>query len=472
MTMPIQLPKYVSLKRNSYHYQRAFPTKLQSVAPLRFYTEALNLKVGATELEIFRAADAINKTFELYCRTLENSDPTLYDDVEIDTLARKLLRDRQLCEAELANYEVDALTRAREEYEGVQLQADATDIAAILIPEIEDLSDLVHTDKPMTLQQKVVSRAYKLLLQPKKSRGLLSLSQLWPIYLANKSRAPSQRDVKRITSRWQRFMSFCGDGILNQESYAALDDALHEYVAARRGEDVAETTIKRELAEVLACLNFGAARLRLPWRLSKPKFKFHEPKLKLVITLEEELSLLRYCLAPPDRYGRHAAIVILGILGGMMVSEISLLTPASVKLDGPYPYVTLTTTGKTTARKRVIPVVFGKDVIDKYLRDATSWLKERTHDNVGQLVNDLIQKVTGNNKLTMHCLRHTLRMNASRAQVDVTAMNEIGGWTDVSRVSQSMLKYGSSALENTPYLAHLYGQSQRIHADVLEALGQ
>lgn len=469
MTMPIKLPKYVSLKRSSYHYQRAYPTKLQSIAPSRFYSAALNLKVGASELDIFKAADAINKSFDLYCRTLENSDPNLFDDVEIDTLARKFLRDRNLKEAELANFKVDPLTRAREEFLGEQLQVDAIDIAAGLIPEIDDLSELVYLRREMSLQEKVVAKAHQLLLQPRKAREVLTLSQLWKLYLDNKERAPSQRDVKRITSRWERFLSFCGDGLLNQDSYACLDDALHEYVAARRGEAVTEATIKRELAEVLACLNFGAKKLRLQWRLSQPSFKFHEPAEKPVLTLPEQVALLSYCLNPPKRFGKHAAIAILGMLGGMMVSEIEKLTGSSVQLDGQYPYVTLMTRGKTKARKRVIPVVFGADVLAEYLSDAATWLSETTHDNAGQLVNNMIQKVTGNEKLTMHCCRHTFRMNASRAGVDVTAMNEIGGWTDGARVSQSMLKYGASALQNTDYLAHLFGQSQRIHAEILTA---
>lgn len=466
MTMPIKLPKYVSLKRSSYHYQRAYPTKLLQLAPSRFYSAALNLKVGASELEIFKAADAINKNFDLHCRTLENSDPNLYDDDAIDTLARKFLKDRNLEEAGLADFKVDPVKRAREEYTGVKEQAEASDIADALIPEINGLSDLVYTNREMSLDEKVVAKAHKLLLQPKKAKAL-KLSQLWQLYLDNKDSLPSQRDVKRITNRWERFLSFCGDGLLNQESYATLEDALHEYVSVRRGESVTEATIKRELAEVLACLNFGAKRLRLQWHLSQPSFKFHEPAEKLVFTLPEQVKLISYCLNPPKRFGKHAAIAILGMLGGMMVSEIEKLTGNSVQLDGQYPYVTLIKRGKTRARKRVIPVVFGADVLAKYLTEATTWLSETTHDNAGQLVNKMIQKVTGNGKLTMHCCRHTFRMNASRAGVDITAMNEIGGWTDGARVSHAMLKYGAAALQNTDYLAHLFGQSQRIHAELL-----
>ena len=74
------------------------PDTLQARAPHEsqvFYC-SFGLKEGATELKLFQAADEASRNFDLYCKTLSNSDPSAFEDTEIDKLAARLLAQRGL----------------------------------------------------------------------------------------------------------------------------------------------------------------------------------------------------------------------------------------------------------------------------------------------------------------------------------------------------------------------------------------
>ena len=71
------LPKYVSLKRSSYHYQRQIPTRYQHISKSKYFTVPLGLKVGATEVELATAAQQAGDEFGRFCRLLSVSDPVV-----------------------------------------------------------------------------------------------------------------------------------------------------------------------------------------------------------------------------------------------------------------------------------------------------------------------------------------------------------------------------------------------------------
>ena len=135
--MAIKLPKYVSLRRSAYHYQRQIPSKLAHLTSHKFFTAPLRLKEGASELKLFEAADQANRDFELYCKTLSNSDPSAFEDTEIDKLATRLLAQRGLSAGEFARVKTDVSITRLEEQLGYQRQAYPEDYAAHAIPEID-----------------------------------------------------------------------------------------------------------------------------------------------------------------------------------------------------------------------------------------------------------------------------------------------------------------------------------------------
>ncbi len=165
--MAIKLPKYVSLRRSAYHYQRQIPSKLAHLTSHKFFTAPLRLKEGVSELKLFQAADQANRDFELYCKTLSNSDPSAFEDTEIDKLATKLLAQRGFSSGDFARVRTDESITRREEQLGYQLQAYPEDYAAHVVPEIDDLSEKAHAGEALTVKEKVIERAYKALIRPR-----------------------------------------------------------------------------------------------------------------------------------------------------------------------------------------------------------------------------------------------------------------------------------------------------------------
>ena len=58
---------------------------------------------------MFQAADEANRNFDLYCKTLGNSDPSAFEDTAIAKLAAWLLAQRGLSTGEFARVKTDAL---------------------------------------------------------------------------------------------------------------------------------------------------------------------------------------------------------------------------------------------------------------------------------------------------------------------------------------------------------------------------
>ena len=466
--MAVKLPKYVSLRRSAYHYQRQIPSKLAHLTSRKFFTAPLRLKEGVTELKLFQAADQASRDFELYCKTLSNSDPSAFEDTEIDKLATRLLAQRGFSAGDFARVKTDASVTRREEQVGYQLQAYPEDYAAHVVPEIDELSEKAHTGEALTIKEKVVERAYKALIKPKTKSSSQTLAGIWGEYLQSKGKDPKNIEVKKATRRWERFLAFVGDGYLVEDTQIALLDGLDEYVLQRRTDGVSEATIHRELADVVACINHGAEKRRLTWKLSRPKQRPHDPALRSVLSLDEQIRLVRYCLNPDPKHGPYAAIVLLGLLGGVIPTEVSRLSTKNIHLSGKYPYVAFLNKGKTEHRKRVVPIVLGVETCRQWLGAAVEWSVKTTASNIGACVGNFIKNQTGNEALSIYSLRHTFKMNATQAEVPVMAMNAIAGWTGGYSGSREMLAYGSAALEGSEQLAYLYKASMRIQKRLRE----
>lgn len=470
--MASKTPKYVSLKRSSFHYQRAIPTKLHHLTRERYFTMPLGLKEGASEFKLFEAANRANNNFDLYCKTLENSDPNAYDSSEIEVLAAQLLKSRGMAAGDLQRVRLDADVARVEVSQSIQLQAHPEDYAALVVPEIDDLTEKSHTGEPLTLHDKVLKRAYDALIQPKSWRRNQTLSSLWPDYLTHKGKDPEDRDVQKATRRWERFLSFVGDGYFVDDSREALMDGLDDYVAERRQQGISEASIYRELAEVVACINLSARKRRFVWKLTRPERQAHSPRLREVLSTEEQVKLLRYALSPAPRDGKICAFVVLGFLCGVIPTEVKRLAKKDVHLAVAYPYVTFLNKAKSEYRRRVVPVVMGLSVMNEYLFGAINWVNETTPSNISACVKRLLRSVTGNDELTIYSLRHTFKMNATQANVSVSALNAIGGWSGGYVGSREMLAYGSAALESTEHLKFLFDESSKIQARLIAGLSR
>ena len=472
--MAKNLPKYVSLKRSSYHYQRQIPTRYQHIAKSKYFTFPLGLKLGATEVELATAAQQAGDEFERFCRLLSVSDPVVLSAQDIENSAHALLKRRGLSQGSLAKVpydpQLDEVGRASlgTEHSNPQFQFDTKDYAALEIPEIEEIAFKFSSKQQLTSQERIAAAAYKLLVTKKNKKINPTLSTAWQEYVKFKRLDIDSVAGRKTQARWLRFLEIIGDRLLAPTLDEQITEALQDYVDDRRDSEVKEQTIKRELAEVLACLRLASAKYRLKWVIVRPALNVTEEADRSVMSREEQTLLVRYCLNPERGRGHHAAILLLALQGGCIASEIARLEEKHIHLEAEIPYIAIFSDRKTLARKRVIPIVLGLQTIKENLVEALQWMTDTGGSNWSAVLKDLMRRVTKNKTLTAYSCRHTFRLNARLSNVSVVTIHDIGGWSGQRDMSKQMLQYGSSALEGSESVRHLYEQSALIHRHLLE----
>ncbi len=87
-----KLPKYISSKKGSLHYQRAIPTKYHAVSKAKFYYFALRLNEHDSATKIYEAAKRAAQGYKLRCKMLENLSPESIPESELDMLFMEIIR--------------------------------------------------------------------------------------------------------------------------------------------------------------------------------------------------------------------------------------------------------------------------------------------------------------------------------------------------------------------------------------------
>ena len=131
--------KHITVKRKGYYFTRAIPNHLKAIAGKQFFVIPLHLPViGTSETELQQhRLNAISK-YELYIKTLEQSDPSYYTEEEIVRLATEYVKTRGL----------DDLLQTHKHQRDPEVLSD-------LIPDI----DYVDIDNP-TIDDRVIIYVY------------------------------------------------------------------------------------------------------------------------------------------------------------------------------------------------------------------------------------------------------------------------------------------------------------------------
>jgi hypothetical protein len=207
-------PKHVKVTGGTLRYQRAMPRKLQHVSHKQLWTQPLGLKNTASDTEIAVAWAEANESFELHCRTLENSSPSAYTENELDRLAEDILRRKGLQSGQFADVLRPEIT-AQEEAEQQQLQAHSYNYADHAIPEFDDIVDDLNRDNRLpTVQEEAVLRAWKA-VQTRQKKKPRTLNSLWEAYLLNRSVDVTTREGNRIQGRWDSVIRFVKDTVVS-----------------------------------------------------------------------------------------------------------------------------------------------------------------------------------------------------------------------------------------------------------------
>lgn len=460
----MKLPRYVQKKRNSYQYCRKYPSEFFHLTPTKWFNYPLRVPENASEAEITRAAAKATEAFELKCKTLTTSDPAAYRETELDALATEWFRKHNFKRGMLSRAYRDPVISEVEEKDQVQYQPDNQDYADAMVPELDEVEDKIRSGETLTVQDQVLIRVRRGLTE-KSSRTALTLGGLWAYYAEQRSIDRLSREGKRREGNWKRWLSVCGEHFIDpKDPQKALYDVhrgLDDYVAQRQDE-VEGSSIKRELADILACLRFASRRFRLNWHIEPPIFRVAEARRRAVLTLIEQKKLVKHAMKEEGLQVRVAVCVLLLQQGGLMVSEVSRLRDEDIRLSGKYPYIAIVGKTKKEARKRVVPIVFGVDFIKKNINETVQWLSQVTETTPSAAIKKYLGNVTGNANLSAHCLRHTWRHNAMTAEAPDWVMNDIAGWAGNRTISADALRYGLAGMDDSRRVKVLHGWNEKI----------
>ena len=463
----MKLPKYIRLRAGAYHYQRDYPTKLRHLCHTKTYTRPLGLYANnATTTEIGKAAIDADEAFERQLKLIANSDPDALPATEKDKAVVEFLRKRGLNKGQYLKVSRDSAIAAQEATEQRQMQADEGNYADWAIPEMEEVLEKQDRGIPLTLQDTIVGEAYISLINKQEAKPK-TLGSLWAEYVIDRSIDVNSRVGKKYVNYWEQWIAIAGDAVIGPLSQAHIREGLAAYAGDRAGK-VASSSIERELAPVMACLRLGSEEHGFDWKLRLPRIKKTTPSSRHPLEPHQQLELIKAVLTQDGIKPMYGVALLLCLQGGMMVSEIGRLQPEDIALDAVVPHLKIVNKTKNDDRKRIVPLVLGLELIKAHLSETIKWLSGSTESTPSATLKKIMRRTINSPSTSVHCLRHSLKINGQNAGVSVLTLSSIAGWHDPQRkVSEHLLNYGSTGISQSAIVIKLRDDSIIMHKDLI-----
>jgi len=465
--MRMKLPKYITARKGSLHYQRQYPTKLRHLCHTKVFTRPLGLSANnVTNNEITKAALEADEAFERQLKLIASSDPDALSATDKDKAVIEFLRKRGLNKGAYVRVAKDAAISAQEEAEKRQLQPQEYDHADWKIPEMDDVLDKQARGEKLTLQDTIVGDAYISLINKQEAKPK-TLGSLWAEYVIDRSIDVNSRVGKKYVNYWKQWIAIAGDAVIGPLSQAHIREGLAAYARDRAGK-VASSSIERELAPVMACLRLGSEEHGFDWKLRLPRIKKTTPNSRHPLEPHQQLELIKAVLTQDGIKPMYGVALLLCLQGGMMVSEIGRLQPEDIALDAVVPHLKIVNKTKNDDRKRIVPLVLGLELIKAHLSETIKWLSGSTESTPSATLKKIMRRTINSPSTSVHCLRHSLKINGQNAGVSVLTLSSIAGWHDPQRkVSEHLLNYGSTGISQSAIVIKLRDDSIIMHKDLI-----
>lgn len=346
-----------------------------------------------------------------------------------------------------------------------------------VIPKLEDAFD-GDPARILTIEEEVSVRVYKA-LEAAASKKPKLLSRVWEEYIESKGIDVSIRSGERKVKRWQQVFACIGEQQLdNNKTLDAIHAGLDRYWEERRDKRIKVQSIRREYAETVAALRLASDKYRLGWVIvpNSSKIKADPIRQKVVLSQSELTDLVMSCLSDTKTPAISASIIFMA-QSGAMCSEIERLNPDEVlaDLDAAIPQISIgksnSVTVKAEERRRVVPIVLGVDYLKRHIVEAIELCNQTTESNISHRIGDKMRRDTGNNKISAHCLRHTLRALSDIADANQSHVAAIGGWAGANKtISSHMQQYGAEGLSRSEGFKAVTATSREILGEVIEAV--
>jgi integrase len=464
--LSMKLPKYIHLRSGTYHYQRDYPTKLRHLCQTKAFTRPLGLSANnASADQITKAALDAGEAYARHLVLITNSDPDALNATDKEKAVGDFLRKRSLSKGQYLRVAKDSAISAQEEEEQRQLQPAEYNHADWAIPEFDEVLEKQQRGMKLTLQDTIVGDAYISLIN-KAAAKPKTLGSLWPEYVNKRDLDVNSRKGKKAAKYWDRWIRLAGDVIIGPLTQDHIEAGLDAYVVERTGK-VASASIERELNDVMSCLNGANKLYRFKWVLELPWMKKTPSKARHPLEPHQQIELFTAVLRE-DIKPMLGAALLLCLQGGMMTSEIGRLLPEDIALDAVLPHIKIVNRTKNDDRKRIVPIVFGLDLIKAHLAETIAWIARTTEATPSATLKKAMRRTIDAPGTSAHCLRHTLKVLGQNSGVSVLTLASIAGWADPQRkVSAHLLNYGSTGISQDAVMIKLRDDSRIMHSELI-----
>ena len=464
----MKLPRYITARKGSLHYQRQYPTKIKHLCHTKVFTRPLGLSANnVTNNEITKAALEADEAFERQLKLIASSDPDALSATDKDKAVIEFLRKRGLSKGTYLRVAKDSAIAAQEATEQRQMQADEGNYADWAIPEFNDVMDKQARGEKLTLKDTIVGDAYISLINKQEAKPK-TLGSLWAEYVSDRSIDVNSRVGKKYVNYCKQWIAIAGDAVIGPLSQAHIREGLAAYAKDRAGK-VTSSSIERELSPVMACLRLGSEVYGFDWNLKLPRIKKTTPNSRHPLEPHHQLELIKAVLTEDGIKPMYGVTILLCLQGGMMVSEISRLRPEDIALDALVPHLKIVNETKNDDRKRIVPIILGLELIEAHLSETIKWLAGSTESTPSATLKKIMRRTIDSPSTSVHCLRHTLKVNAQNASVSVLTLASIAGWADPQRkVSKHLLNYGSTGVSQSAMIIKLRDDSMIIHKELIQ----
>ena len=484
----MKLPRYIRLRSGTYHYQRDYPTKLKHLCHTKTFTHPLSLFANnATATEVSKAAIEAGEAYDRQLVLISNSDPDALSATDKDKAVIEFLRKRGLSKGAYVHVAKDSAKSMQEQKMADEVRSLLTDggidraaaedlsyqsftdealHAYGAIPEMENVENKQARGEKLTLQDQIIGDAWLSLVNKQKAKPK-TLGSLWAEYAKKKDMDVNSRDGKKYTKYWERWLEIAGDVIIGPLTLDHIHEGLDRYNSIREGQ-VKSSSIYRELATIVACLNAARKKYRFNWLIELPEVKKTPIKARHPLEPHQQKELIKAVLTQDGIKPQHGVIILLCLQGGMMISEIKRLLPEDIALDAVVPHLKIVNETKNEDRKRIVPIVLGLELLKAHLETTVKWLKKTTDSGPSYAVKLVMRATIDSPATSPHCLRHTFKINGQSAGVSVLTIASIAGWKDRQRkLSDHLLNYGSTGISQDAMIIKLRDDSIIIHQELI-----
>jgi len=476
------------VKSNGYFsYQRSVPKDIRDHPVFngkKLYKKPLGANLQ-TEEDIYNAWHEQHKAFEALTQNARKANIPLLNARKLAEQATNLLKA----------YDLDVGQRSHDPYltdEQNQKIRDATyfqvegsgllDEAQEFYWEKDRLGNPQGYDIPHHIQ--VVDEAWNLLNTPKDKikKQTFLLSDCWNIYAEKKELDENDRSVKKTLNRWNQFIEFKGDCVLDGEQIHERLDSWVEHREQVRKDSIesgkkatpSSSTIHKEIDMVCAIINLVVKIHRLNIRIDKPPIQKTEPKIREVLSPPEALEIISLAQDTSTSFYKpwKELTILLLAQTSCIASELIRMKKDSVFLDQEVPAIKMEGDLKTKHRRRTIPLVYKVERIKELIEAEGSEFilgkaAQTTESNISSQIIKLLRQV--NPELTAYSFRHSFKHNAQRKDINPLNIAYLGGWSGSSlNLNEIMVNYGKAGMETPEMLFKLQSVMKSINSHLLE----